>query len=308
MSEMFKWPGFPSSRAPDHELADYVELVCWQQGTYSVTALEKELGRLEENDYSGGVPEDEEVQTKAGEAFQAIERRMAACDDGYPFAMVDRGHALRDEDARNPKHDVYRYLLLATRLNMKTKRVHADIDGTLLFEELAAEAAKRYIGFGAESFVFGTAGDVGYFRARVDVLCRKIGEGRRFMNRTGNSPNERDGKLDIVIWKHFADKRPGKLIAFGQCKTGTSYQDTLAHLQPDAFCDKWLHTSPSLMPIRMFCVAEALPQQDWYNLSRDAGLLLDRCRLVSCCVDVGESVMERVVRWTAAAASATELR
>lgn len=304
---MFKWPGFPSSRAPGHELADYVELVCWKQGTFSVTALERELGRLEENDYSDGVPEDEEVQTRAGEAFQAIEHRIAACDDGYPFAM-DRGCVLRDEDAWNPKHDVYRYLLLATRLNMKNNRLHSAIDGTLLFEELAAEAAKRYIGFGAESFVFGTAGGVGNFRARVDILCREIGEGRGFMNRTGSSPTERDGKLDIVIWKHFADKRPGKLIAFGQCKTGTNYQDTLAHLQPDAFCDKWLHTSPSLMPVRMFCVAEALPRQNWYNLSRDAGLLLDRCRLVSCCVDVGENVMEEVVRWTTAAARATELK
>lgn len=199
---MFKWPGFPSSHAPEHELADYVELACWKHGIFSMTDLAKGLGRLEENDYSDGVPEDEEVQTRADEAFQAIEHRMAACDDGYPFAM-ERGFVLRDEDARNPKHDVYRYLLLATRLNMKNNRIHAEIDGTLLFEELAAEAAKRYIGFGAESFVFGTAGGVGSFPARVDILCREIGEGKGFMNRTGNSPNERDGKLDVVIWKHL---------------------------------------------------------------------------------------------------------
>ena len=48
---MFKWPVPPSPRAPAHEIADFVELVCWQQGGTSMNAVSAVLGRLDENDY-----------------------------------------------------------------------------------------------------------------------------------------------------------------------------------------------------------------------------------------------------------------
>ena len=58
---MFKWPGLPSPSAPVHELADFAELVCWQEGNTSVVALTQALGRLEENDYTDGVIEEDEL-------------------------------------------------------------------------------------------------------------------------------------------------------------------------------------------------------------------------------------------------------
>ena len=36
---MFKWPSVPSVYAPRHELADFAELLCWQQGDTSATDL-----------------------------------------------------------------------------------------------------------------------------------------------------------------------------------------------------------------------------------------------------------------------------
>ena len=190
---------------------------------------------------------------------------------------------------------------------MRDNRVHADIDGSLLLEELAADVAREYLGARAESVVFGTAAGTADFPGRIDALCKQMEEGIGFVNRDEAQPSERDGKLDVVAWKHFADRLPGKLIAFGQCKTGTNYKDTLTQLQPDSFCKKWLQSPLILLPVRMFFVAEAVSRLHWYSTSSDAGLLFDRCRIVDFCDDISGDVLERVTAWTEAAAEAADL-
>ena len=325
---MFKWPGTPSARPPEHELADYAELVCWEQGGTSMNALSADLGRLEENDYSrglseeedapdlgrldarnssGGVPEEEKVPQIVEGAYLEIERRKEACRDGYPFIVGEQGYTLHDnQEARNHKQIIYKYLLLATRLNMNNNRKHADIDGSLLLEKLAAEAARDYLGTRAESIVFGTAAGSD-FQGKINDLCKRINDGDKFHNRNSCSTSKQDDKLDVVAWKHFADRLPGKLIAFGQCKSGTNYRDELTQLQPDVFCRNWLFSPPALTPVRMFFVAEAVSRLDWGSVSSAAGLLFDRCRIVDICDDINGDVLEKVTAWTMAAAKENDL-
>ena len=91
---MFKWPGVPTSRAQAHELADFAEILCWQRGTASVTDISQDLGRLDDNDYSDGVPEEEEIPRYIEDAFQEIELRIEACGGGYPFRLDEKGNVL----------------------------------------------------------------------------------------------------------------------------------------------------------------------------------------------------------------------
>ena len=302
---MFKWPGTPSSRPPEHELADYAELVCWEQGSTSINALSANLSRLDENDYSDGVPEEEKIPQVVGEAYHEIERRKEACRDGYPFVIGEHGYTLHaSQKDGNHKHIVYKYLLLATRLNMNTNHKHASIDGTHLFEELASEAAREYLGARAESIVFGTAAGSN-FPGKVNDLCKRIKAGDQYYKRSNASP--RDGKLDVVAWKHFADRLPEKLIAFGQCKTGTNYERDLTQLQPDVFCNNWLLSPPALTPMRMFFVAEAVSRLGWDSVSSKAGLLFDRCRIVDFCDGINGAVLKKVTTWTEAAAKVNKL-
>ena len=185
--------------------------------------------------------------------------------------------------------------------------MHAGIDGTLLLEELAADAAREYVGDRAESLVFGTSAGLSDFREKADRLCQRLREGEGFLNRDRAEPTQRDGQLDVVVWKPFADGDPGKLIAFGQCKTGTDHKDTVTQLQPDSFCRKWLHSSPVLTPVRMFFAAEAMSRLRWYSAASDAGLLFDRCRIVDFCDGLTDDVFAKVRTWTEAAAAATAL-
>ena len=255
----------------------------------------------------GGVPEEEAGPLIVEAAYREIEQRIEACGDGYPFSLQRSGCDLSDGgDDRHRRQVVYRFLLLATRLNMRSKHVHADIDGTELFEKLAAETAREYLGDRAESLVFGTASDEARFSARVNDLCERLQEGGEYLNRTPGAPVPRDGRVDLAVWKPFRDGLPGKVIAFGQCKTGTNWRDAVTQLRPDSFCGKWLR-DPVHVPVRMFFISEAPARSRWYAETTDAGILFDRCRVVDYSNSVGDAVFEQVTAWTEAAAKETGL-
>ena len=308
---MFKWPVPPSSQAPRHVLADFAEMTCLKENNTSTTNLSRLLKGLEENDYPDGVPVEDDVDAFAREAFVEIENRLRVCRDKYPFEIRNEGTSLKvNQDLDNPSHVIYKYLLLATRLDMNQQRNQGNIDGTLLLEELSAEVGRAYFGSRAKSLVFGTAAESSDFVSRVNALCGKIGEGGGFSNNSGAGRTlARDGKLDVVVWKPFSDHLPGKLIGFGQCKTGSNYKDELTQLNPSAFREKWLKTALVVMPIRMFFVSEALAlrESDRFNLALEAGLTFDRCRIIDFCHGIAECVLARVKCWTEAAAKANGL-
>ena len=305
---MFKWPGIPSPRAPAHELADLAELLCWQDGYTSATAIRRVLGHLDENDYPDGIPEEEETTAGIEAAYYEIEQRVEACGGCYPFEMPEGGNGLQETtDHSDERQLIYKYLLLATRLNMADNRVHAGIDGALLFEEVSAEVARSYLGPRAMSMVFGTAAGDANFPAKVNDLCYRVGEGDGYVNRSPFYAYQKDGKLDIVLWKQFSDRQPGKFIAFGQCKTGTNYNNELAVLRPDEFCGKWIQSPLALTPARMFFVAEAVHSGSWFNNVKDSGLFFDRCRIADFSYEVASTVLDKVKTWTVAAAKATTL-
>ena len=307
---MFKWPGSPSPEAPIPELADFAELMCWRDGNTSATSLSQLIGRVGEADYSDGVPAEDEGDTASEEVYLELERRQTACGSNYPFVIDKAGRSISlFPGGINDLHILYRYLLLATRLNMKTGRTHAGFDGTRLFELLSAEVAREYFGQRAKSLVFGTASDNPRFEAKVNDLCARLGEGGGYTRRPGRATRAKDGKLDVVVWVPFVDSLPSKFIGFGQCKTGTNYRDDTTQLQPEAFREKWLDDSLYVTPIRMFFISEALAQtaSERAEVSLDAGLLFDRCRLIDCASSISAGLMANITSWTNAAALANGL-
>lgn len=305
---MFKWPQSPTPSENEHELADFVELMAWQHGKASAAELSHLLGRQEDADYTDGVPEEDEGDVHVEVAFAEVERRHEACSGKYPFSICDGGRTVRLAPSANAgTHAVYRYLLLATRLDMKDNRVHGGLDGTELFEEVAAESAASYLGDRSKSLVFGTSARGLSFDDKVDDLCMNLGEGGGFDGHGGGKPTQRDGKLDVVAWTPFSDQQPGKLILFGQCKTGTHYRNDLTQLQPGHFCDKWFRSAPALTPTRAFFVTEALPCSRWREMAIDAGLLFDRCRIMDFSDAMSDGILGKVHAWTKAAAGSAAL-
>ena len=303
---MFKWPKPPSPRAKVNELADWIELICLKNESTSKTELSKLLGRLAENDNSEEDPEDNPekipIDVHTGEAYTEIGRRQDACRGGYPFSWREQKTTLTlCKDINNTKQTIYIYLLLATRLNMKDKRLFSDIDATHLFEKLSEQVARNYFGERSESMLFSNRTDAPSFEERVKQLCENLQEGAGFRNPDTASPTAQDGKLDIAVWKPFADGLSSKLIGFGQCKTGTSYKGSISELRPVDFCKKWMISQPVLDPVRMFFIAESLSTATWNEMAVDAGLLFDRCRIIDYSDNISKDVFREIDTWSRAA-------
>ena len=299
---MYKLYSLPSPRAEINELADFAEIECLRKGQVSRREVTAALGRLEDDIYEGDHIDDP-LESELEDVFSELDQRKKFCNNCYPFLLDDTGQVLRlDLDLDQKFVCLYIYLLLSTRLNMKTDRVHAGIDGTLLFEKISGEIAKNFLGDRSQSYVFGTSTPDADFEAKVNELCDKLKEGNGFINRNDSpATNIKDDTLDVVAWKAFKDKKPGQLIAFGQCKTGTTWKTHLKSLQPDEFCMAWFKDLPSVLPIRMFFLCEALLRTRWYTTTLSAGILFDRCRIMDYSQIIPDDLSETIETWNEAA-------
>ena len=296
---MFKWPTPPSPSDGVNEFADWIELNCLKSNSISKTELSKLLGRLQDNKNPEGVPEEDQVDVHTGEAYTEIGRRQDVCRGGYPFSWREQKTTLTlCKDINNTKQTIYIYLLLATRLNMKDKRSFSDIDATHLFEKLAEQVARNYFGDRSESMLFSNRKGASSFSERVNILCQNLQEGGGSKNPDSDPSKAQDGKLDIAVWKPFADGLSSKLIGFGQCKTGTSYKSSISELQPVDFCKKWMISQPVLDPVRMFFIAESLSTATWNEMAVDAGLLFDRCRIIDYSNNISKDVFHEIDTWS----------
>ncbi len=301
---MFYLPHAPSPRANVHEVADFIEWSAWRHGVFSAREANQAINQLDDNAYNDGCDDDSDsTAQELDEVFNEIERREHGCRGGYPFQLHSVGSILRSRtNKQNHRFLIYRYLLLCTRLNMSANRVHAGLDGAFLLEKLTAQVMKNCLGESrAFSEVFGTA-ESGGFPAKVQRLCDRLGEGGGYVSADGSRTFARDAKLDVVSWIPFSDGQPGKLIVFTQCKTGSSWPDSLGDLSPEAFLKTWTRDkSTVLTPIRAFCVAEAANRTRWHEISNRGGLFIDRCRTVDFSETISDELTREIEIWTNAA-------
>ena len=294
------------------EIADFAELECLRnQGKpVSATSIGRVLARNSAND-------DDDVRPVVSDAFGDLVARTKDCgsERRYPFRLSSHDNVLT-LDSLNGKYSIlYQYLLFATRFNMSSNRRHGGEDGTQLFEVFCAEVARNYfsdIVYSGESLVFGTGRfskaredtqriNQRGFRASVDELCERMGEGGKFYHHTSPSPiTAKDGRLDVVVWKGFKDGRPNQFIGMGQCKTGSNWRNAVDALQPDNFFSKWVLSRPANLPIRMFFVTERIVIE-WHDIARDTGLLFDRCRIMQYANRISADLFARIKVWVLAA-------
>lgn len=300
---MFKLPGKPTPGADAHELADFAELMAWANGSVSAREILALLGREGENDQNEGCIDDDDRNADAfDEVASEIEDRGHACRGRYPYSLDETGNVLRYQPADDFAAWLYGYLLLSTRLNMTYSRMHAEIDGTTILEEISATGLRHYLGANrAQAFVFGTAAGSKDFSARVTTLCENLGEGFRFKNNHGQPNTAKDDKLDAVAWLPFSDQKASKIIVFTQCKTGTAWTEQLCQLRPENFIKKWIEIPFVFDPLRAYCVSESANRARWSGYAIEGGLLFDRCRLVDCCDDMESALFKRMVKWCKAA-------
>ena len=197
---MFRLPNAPSPRADIHELADFVEWQAWKDGSISLRAANSAVNRLDDNFHNDGCRDDSDATADfMDDVFLELERRNAACNGGYPFQFERNGTVfLHLPENLSDSAITYRFLLMATRLNMATQNVHAELNGTFLMEELGASVMRNYLGSArAESYLFGTSESVS-FPDHVNSLCQAMGEGGGFSPADPGRLRAKDAKVDVV--------------------------------------------------------------------------------------------------------------
>ncbi len=300
---MFRIPDLPSPRDDAYVLADFVEIQALRYGHFSLRDLIASLNRLEEYDYSDEVPINDAVDLLAEDVFSELALRASRSSNKYPFRLELKGVLSFDRDCNSDVAFLYTFLLLATRLNMKTESICDEIDATKEFEFICADVVESYFGPASQVIVFGTSKAGSSFLENLQGLCSTWGELTRPSKyaRTGSSHIKDDG-VDIIGWIPFADNSPGKLIAYGQCKTGTHYAETFERLQPDGFNKVWLDRQPAVDPIRFFFITAGLPRGDfWYRSGVRGGVLFDRFRIMNYSDVALQKRADRIAIWAEAA-------
>lgn len=281
---MYSLGNIPSTRDHLSDIADFIELKCFTSVSNSCSL--EEVRRImsiesDEQHFEGINDDDDILFTRLGEVFAELKRRKDECASNYPFIVDDRLIELNRE-CPNTIINSYLYLLLATRANMRDDRLYGDHkDATLLFEKLSELVLKSYFGSKAKTFLFGTSSGAN-FREKVENLLRALKTNERYRQPIGSNGRQKDGKLDLVVWIPFSDERDSMFIGFVQCKTGTSWDDKLAELQPSVFLDCYTSYKPIHTPSRIFFIADSISiaQEKWEERARMAGILFDRRRIM----------------------------
>jgi hypothetical protein len=290
----------PSPSDPSTTFADWVELRALEAADHNASLLDlvRDLNRatgfeavdtdLTEDADGEDLPQPYETIDELGEkgerlaaaAQSELEARAVASDGAYPFTLDE--HGVLTAPAQ-PARSLYVFMLLLTRFGGTWKPTPSIERGDRLFEDLASVAAAQFFGpRDLVSFQFGFPRRVepaGFVDA-IDKLCVALGEGDGNRRRP-NTSDKKDAALDLVVARRFPDGRQGSLIGFGQCATGEDWSTKTTHLQPTKFCSSWMSTSPLVDPVQMFFIPHCVPEEKWWEISTQAGLSFDRCRMAA---------------------------
>jgi len=302
----------PAATDPPEHHADFLEL-CTLRSRNRCASFQEFLADLRIGNAGEAIADssprdaeeeesDEEAEAVAQSAFDELDERQrnfGANAASYPFDIS--GNTLKLK--QNGQESLYTFLALLSWYGKDAGP--ADTDGERIFEEVCAKAAEVYLGGMAGrtmSVVFGFPRRVlpkGFAEA-LDSLCKSLGEGGGHRKGRPKLPDQKDGKLDIVTWIDFHDRRQGKLISFGQCATGDNWKGKISELPPpDRWCGHWMDDTPTVLPIRSFFVPHRIERNIWSHTCTFGGILYDRCRIASLASGADDELKKQWIAWSA---------
>jgi hypothetical protein len=302
----------PESSAPREHLADWLELrtlgVEGRSTSFRDVVSQYKIGGVTDSteEYELGTDiitdEDDACEALAESVFAEIAEREKACGGpgtAYPFEV--NGSLVNS--LPNTESSVYTFLALLSEFGKDAGPTVGG--GAKLFEDVCAKAAEVYLGGYSDdvlSRVFGFPRRLlpPGFRNALDQLCKDLGEGVCSHPNRPLVKDQKDAKLDIVAWREFPDRRPGKLIVFGQCATGQDWKDKVTELpNTDDWCTWWMSDRPVVWPVRLFFVPHRIQYEAWPWTNVIGGILFDRCRIAGLTSNLDPDIAARCAEWSA---------
>ena len=236
-----------------------------------------------------------------------LEHRMAVVGNYYPFEIRSRGPVwsvrrvstrenLSDESSAGQACYIFCLLTSAIRDRFIQGPGIPALERSMAvhFQDIASEAAADVIGGVSVSFGWprkeGTA-----FRPALQDLNQQLGLGTVHERvPLWSSGREKDSGIDVVAWREFNDRRPGKLVLFGQVASGNDWTDKSVERDTPRFLS-WFsehptrHYIPSIFipfPQHHKCAGrsdaafEDVASSHAWLLEQEFGLVIDRLRIV----------------------------
>lgn len=287
----------PNNQDPAYVVADFIELQCLlSKAPVSAYSLRSLYSMPDDEIDNDGVESSDDLSVDTIEdGLKECEQRAVSCASRYPFEVAANSVAPQTSESMNK--EIYQFLLLSTRLDMKSESKHAGQDATKLFEELCAGVAAEYFGQHSKSFVFGTAVS-GTFQQKVEHVIDALHLTSSYREPLGSTGRQKDAAVDVVAWIPFADKKDSQMIAIGQCKTGTHWEGMLSSTQPRVFFGDHFTGEPFADVERMFFVTESYGMHKWEERSRKAGIMFDRTRIMEFIpADLDADLLKKITDW-----------
>jgi hypothetical protein len=292
-------------------LADWVE--AWMIVTRSSFVSEEDITRLlrsegddledvADPDFDDGDDEsagddsrgaDESARQVAELVISEItERERQAADscqqqDVYPFRRDEDG--VRREATEHA--ELYEFLLWLSISNTPFRKKTWGGAATRLFDWLGAAALRGFLGPGAKSLRFGWPARDGRPKPMIDALdwlANHMGRGRGDIP---VNPSAKDGGVDVVAWRAFADSTQGALVVLGQCTvTQTLFQQKLADVKERMWAAYLQLGQPPMTAMIVPYQVKRLPEEQWALWHYAVGMIIDRGRIVEllCRLDPAE--------------------
>lgn len=226
----------------------------------------------------GGEVINEALQGSIAEILQERSRLLGAA---YPFQVGSNSIEYRTETL-----PVYALLLGICQAPSLTSGHYAELPR--IFEDLSKIAGMAYLGPGTGGYRTGwpRPAELSHFKVAIADLKQQCGN---YPVEWQWSPNEdlpddpapkfiKEAGLDVVVWRRWPDQRTGQLYLLGQCACGKDWLDKDKDLDFEEL-RSWFKL-PRVLPIRGFFTPRYAPTDLLAEMSRKAGLVFDRVRIV----------------------------
>lgn len=262
------------------KVADWLELTALVASDGSVSSGDlMSLLRTSSALATSGTEEEDEIAAFVTEVFIELDARSNLLGDHYPFDVA--APFLKKKQPYHPAFNAYCFCLCLSYIKDDASYTNKE-NPRLLFEQLSALACKGYLA--GEHFVFGTSRPPAPSSKPGPAFIQRLKELVIFLNensqpRFTKARHKQDARIDLVVKKSFPDRRPYQLVVMGQCATGKNWKTKTRDVQPVNFWNNWLMPATASQLIPAFFVPHMIPDEEWEEHSRDAGLLFDRHRL-----------------------------
>ena len=220
---------------------------------------------------------DLKIDSSVGHIHEEIERRQEILGDAYPFAL--NGNNLSHEPIANI---YYEYFLAICNSSTITTGEYVELPRS--FERITAQLISANFGPFARHIHTGWPRDVSVgtsFKSAMKSVSAQTGEWIWGPEEDlPDDPVNGDCGCDFVTWIETLDRRQiGQLFLLGQCACGNNWNVKFDDLNIRNL-EKWFNPLSLIEPVKLFAIPFHTVDALLRDVSRKAGIVFDRARLV----------------------------